>query len=62
MPLAVGELLRAEDRFLGFFRVLVDIHDLLSPSIPNFQLPNFQGENVPASSPWELGIGSWELT
>ena len=31
---AIGELLRAEDRFLGFLRVLVDVHDrrLLSQS------------------------------
>ena len=27
MPLAVGELLCAEDRFLGFLGVLVDVHD-----------------------------------
>ena len=27
MPFAIGELLRGEDRFLGFFGVLVDVHD-----------------------------------
>src|SRR4029453_2817230 len=58
MPFAVGELLRAEDRFLSFFCVFVDVHDLLSPSTPNFQLPTSKAKH---SKRLTLVVGGWEL-
>ena len=38
MPLAIGELLRGEDRFLRFLGVLVDVHGQLRSSSSQLQL------------------------
>ena len=48
IPLAVGELLRGEDRFLCFFRVLVDVHVQLPAS--SYQLPASSSQLLDASA------------
>ena len=50
MALAIGELLRAEDRFLRFLCVLVDIHDASSLARSSIRVRTYAEYAVPFCS------------
>jgi hypothetical protein len=39
MPFAIGQLLRGQNRFLGFLGVLVDVHFSFQFPVSSFQFP-----------------------